>query len=243
MRPVRRPAADRPGARSAVRRRILASLSLVAGFLLPLAVFYGLRAAGTSVYTALLAGTAVSLAGTAVDVVRRRRIGPVTLFVITLMVFSTGVSLLAGDVRFLLARGAWVTGLSGLWFFGSAFSRRPLVFLFSRPLLEDRFGWPPDWDTVWERVPRFRRIWRVTSVLWGAGLVLDCGLRILMAYTLPVDTVPALSAALSAATSAALIAVANIYYQATGAARKGSSFYAALPAARPVRFDQPPDGI
>ena len=32
-----------------------------------------------------------------------------------------------------------LSGLSGPWFFGSAFSRRPLAYLFSRSLLEDRF--------------------------------------------------------------------------------------------------------
>ena len=201
-------------------------LRLLAGFLLPLAVFYGLRAAGVSEYTALLAGTAVSLADTAVDLARKRTINPLTLFVISLMVFSTAVSLLPGDVRFLLARGAWATGLAALWFLASSFTRTPLVYLLSRPLLEDRFGWPADWDTLWDRMPRFRRIWRVTGILACASLLLDCGLRILMAYTLPVDSVPILSTALSAATSVLLILTVNIYYQVTGAARKWSSFYA-----------------
>jgi hypothetical protein len=214
------------GTTPAGRRRMFGALRLLAGFLLPLAVFYGLRAAGASAYTALLAGTAASLVGTAVDLARKRSMNPVTLFVITLMVFSTAVSLLAGDLRFLLARGAWATGLSGSWFLASSFTRRPLAYLLSRPLLEGRFGWPADWDTLWERLPRFRRVWRVTGVMVGVSLLLDCGLRILMAYTLPVDSVPLLSTALSAATSAVLIIAVNIYYQVTGAARKWSSFYA-----------------
>ncbi|WP_461170017.1 VC0807 family protein [Arthrobacter sp. Z1-15] len=99
------------------------------------------------------------------------------------MVFSTAVSLLAGDMRFLLARGAWATGLSGLWFLASSLTSYPLAYLLSRPLLEGRFGWPADWDTLWERMPKFRRIWRVTGLTAGAALLLDCGLRILMAYT------------------------------------------------------------
>ncbi|MFJ7751623.1 VC0807 family protein [Arthrobacter sp. NPDC097144] len=214
------------GSRGSRYPLLLRGFRTAADFLLPLALFYGLRAAGVSAYLALLAGTAVSLAGTAVDLVRRRTIGPVTAFVITLMVFSTGVSLIAGDVRFLLARGAWATGLAGAWFLVSAFTRAPLVYLFSRPLLEGRFGWPDDWDAVWERVPRFRRIWLVTSVAWGIALIIDCILRIFMAYTLPVDSVPALSTVLSAVTTVVLIAFANIYYQVTGAARKWSRFYA-----------------
>lgn len=219
---------ERPAAQhGSVLKLLPRGLRVAAALLLPLALFYGLRAIGVSAYLALLAGTAGSLAGTAVDIVRRRTLGPVTAFVITLMVFSTGVSLIAGDVRFLLARGAWATGLSGAWFLASAFTRRPLVYLFSRPLLEGRFGWPGDWDALWERVPRFRRVWRVTGVMWGLALMVDCVLRILFAYTLPVDMVPAVSTALSAATTAVLIAAANVYYQMTGAARKWSRFYAA----------------
>lgn len=218
------------GTRSAFRRRLFGALRLLAGFALPLAVFYGVRAAGASAYTALLAGTAASLVDTAVDLARKRSINPVTLFVITVMVFSTVVSLLAGDVRFLLARGAWATGLAGSWFLASSFTRQPLAYLLSKPLLEGRFGWPADWDTLRARLPRFRRIWRVTGVMVGGALLLDCGLRILMAYTLPVDSVPLLSTALSAATSVLLIIAVNIYYQVTGAARKWSSFYAAAPA-------------
>lgn len=216
---------------SAAQRRpgpplVLRGLRTGAALLGSLVLFYGLRALGVSAYLALLAGTAASVLGTAVDVVRRRTIGPVTAFVVALMIFSTGVSLLNGDVRFLLARGAWVTGLSGAWFLASAFTRHSLVYLFSRPLLEGRFGWPADWDAVWERVPRFRRVWRVTGVMWGLALMLDCVLRVLMAYTLPVDSVPAASTALSALTTLALITAANIYYQVTGAARKWSRFYA-----------------
>ena len=166
-----------------------------------------------------------------------------TAFVITLMVFSTGVSLLSGDVRFLLARGAWATGLAGAWFLVSAFTRAPLVYLFSRPLLEGRFGWPGKWDAVWERAPRFRRVWRVTGVMWGLALMLDCLLRIHFAYTLPVDRVPAVSTVLSAVTTVVLIAAANIYYQVTGAAREWSRFYAAPETpGHGGRFDQPPRG-
>ena len=230
---TRNPAASRgagTGNKSTPRRWMFVVLRLLSGFLLPLAVFYGLRAAGVSEYAALLAGTAVSLADTAVGLARKRSINPLTLFVICLMVFSTAVSLLAGDVRFLLARGAWATGLAGLWFVASSFTRSPLFYLFSRPLLEGRFGWPARWDTLWERLPRFRRVWRVSGIIGGVALLLDCGLRILMAYTLPVDSVPLLSTALSAATSVLLIAAVNIYYQVTGAARKWSSFYADAPA-------------
>ena len=48
---------------------------------------------------------------------------------------------------------------------------RPLSYLYTRPLLERRFG-PAGvpWDQLWRQLPRFRRLWRVSSVLWAIGL-------------------------------------------------------------------------
>ena len=198
-------------------------------FLLPVALFYGLRAAGVSAYAALLAGTAVSVAGSLVDLLQSRKVSPFGLYALTLMVLSTLVSLIPGDERFLLARGALVIGVSGLWFLISAATRKPLTYAMTRPILEGRFGWPAQWERLWLQLPRFRRIWRVTSILWGLGLCADAALRFVMAWNLPVDAVPGLTTALTTATTVALLVVANIYYQVSGAARAWSPFYAGAP--------------
>src|SRR5665811_765994 len=81
------------------------------------------------------------------------------------------------------ARGALLTGVTGLWFIASLWGRRPLAYLFSQPLLEGRFRWPRDWDGLWDRSPRFRRMWRNSSLLWGIGTLIDAALRVVMAYT------------------------------------------------------------
>jgi len=199
------------------------------GFLLPVALFYGLRAAGVSAYAALLAGAAVSVARSLVELLRSRKVSPFGLYALTLMVLSTVVSLIPGDERFLLARGAVVMGVSGLWFLVSAATRKPLVYVMTRPMLEGRFGWPGQWDSLWTQLPRFRRTWRATSILWGVGLCADAVLRVLMAWNLPVDSVPGLTTALTTVTTVALITAANIYYQVSGAARAWSPFYAGIP--------------
>ncbi|MBD7993868.1 hypothetical protein H9639_00925 [Arthrobacter sp. Sa2CUA1] len=204
-------------------------IRLALDFLLPVGLFYGLRAAGIDAYTALLAGTALSVASSLVDLMRSRRMSPFALYALSLMVLSTVVSLIPGDERFLLARGALVIGVSGLWFLISAATRRPLVYVMSKPLLQGRFGWPREWDRLWEHLPRFRRVWRVSSILWGLGLCLDAALRIIMAWNLPVDSVPGLTTALTTVMAIALILVNNIYYQVCGAARAWSYFYADIP--------------
>lgn len=220
-----------PAGTGAARRKSPASRLLRAAieFLVPVALFYGLRAAGVSAYAALLAGTALTAALPLADLLRHRQVSPFGLYALSLMVLSTVVGLIPGDERFLLARGAVVTGVSGLWFLISAATRKPLVYVMSRPILEGRFGWPRQWDSLWTLLPRFRRIWRATSILWGAGLCADAAVRVFMAWNLPVDAVPGLTTALTTVTTAGLIVVANICYQASGAARAWSPFYAGIP--------------
>jgi len=76
---------------------------------LPLALFYGLRAVGTSDVTALLAGTVPALISAGVSFARRRRTDLVGTAVILSLVGSAAVALLGGDARMLLIRGAWIS--------------------------------------------------------------------------------------------------------------------------------------
>jgi hypothetical protein len=78
--------------------------------------------------------------------------------------------------------------------------------------------------------PPFRRMWRISSLLWGIGMLLDAALRVVMAYTLPADTVPVLSTALYAATTFVLIVVTNLVYIFSGVHDRRSKLYAGVPA-------------
>jgi hypothetical protein len=93
---------------------------------------------------------------------------------------------------------------------------------------EGRFGWPDSWEELWAASPRFRRMWRVSSVMFGIGTLLDAALRVLMAYTLPPDAVPLLGTVLYAATSVVLIAVNNVYYFTCGLWDRSSALYGGL---------------
>jgi hypothetical protein len=187
-------------------------LRLLVDIAAPLGLYYGLRAAGEGVYVALLASTLVSAATAAVPLIRHRRMNGLATYMTCMMLASVVVSLLAGSPRFLLAKEAWLTGLAGIWFLASLRARRPLAYLYTRPMLEGRLGWPGSWDQLWDTFPRFRRMWRVSSVLWGLGTLLDAALRVVMAYKLPIDVVPGLSTALYVVTSVFLIVVTNAYY-------------------------------
>lgn len=213
-----------------------------ADFLLPVGLYYVLRAVGVGLYLTLLISAALPAAIALVGLLRSRRVEGLALYTLTMMLLSTGISLIAGSPRFMLAREAWLTGVTGIWFVASAWTARPLAYLYSRPLLERRI-WsgniPYDWDELWSQLPRFRRLWRVGSALWGIALLADSAVRVVMAYTLPIDAVPALGTALYLVTSLVLIVITNIYYIASGLFNRHSRLYAAFQEPRRARDVSP----
>ncbi len=194
-------------------------------FVLPVVLFYVLRAAGVSAYLALLAGALVSLLSAAYSLVRKRQVNGVATFMTTMLVLSTIVTLASGSPRFLLARDAWVTGAAGIWFIASCWAPRPLAYHFVLAVGQGRFGWPPDFEARWERAPRFRHMWRVASIAWGVGTLLDAVLRWVMAYSLPIDVVPVLTQVLFIVTGVVLFVVTNVYYVLSGAMWWDSPLY------------------
>jgi hypothetical protein len=195
--------------------RQLLSLSVVV--VAPIAVYYWLHAAGASNLVALAVGAAVPGAAAAVHLVRERTVDTVAVVVMATMVVTAGLSFVTGSTRFLLARDGWMTGLWGLWFLFSARSSRPAAFVFARPLMEGRKSFTSEsWDSLWSRSPRFRRIWKVSTLMWGAGLLIDAVARVAIAYTLPVTIVPAIGGALYPATFVILQVVTNIHYHRSG---------------------------
>lgn len=184
----------------------------------PTALYYGLHAgAGVSNLVALTAGAVLPALGAAYTAVTKRRADAVALLMVATMVTSGAAAVISRDPRFLLAKDGLLTGVWGAWFIATVGARRPATFVFARPLMEGRrFYSAGSWDALWDAEPRFRRIWRVASVMWGVGLLADAACRIVMSYTLPVPEVPGLSAALWPVTFVVLQVVSNVYYQAAG---------------------------
>src|SRR6202012_490933 len=72
------------------------------------------------------------------------------------------------------------------------------------------------WAHRWADEPKFRQIWRVSTIVWGVGLLADAVLRGLMSYTLPIAVVPALAGALWPVTFILIQLVTNVYSHRAG---------------------------
>jgi hypothetical protein len=205
--------------------RALAALAI--DVVAPVAVYYGARGLGASVWIALLAGGAVPAIGVLFSLVTRRRADTMGLLVVAALAVSTLLSLVSGSPRALLARDGLTTAAWAAYMYLSLLAARPATFVVSRPLLEGRrvFDYAArawvrpaavSWDDMWEQVPRFRRIWRVVTVIWGSAILADSIVRLVMAYALPIGVVPALGGALWPVTFIALQVATNIYFYRSG---------------------------
>lgn len=169
-------------------------VTLLADVVAPIAVYYGLRALGVAPTPALLAGAAVPAARALWSLLRHRRLEWFAVLVLVLVAASVATSLVTGSERFLLARDGAVTAALGLVVLATAASARPAMYPIGRMVLARSGHDAEAWDRRWSHSARFRRIWRTVTVLWGAGLLVDAAVRVLLAYTLPVDVAPALHA-------------------------------------------------
>jgi len=235
---TRRAAISPPESRSGPRPG-KAALVLLWDIAAPIAMFYLLTTAGLGSFSALLLSAVLPGLSTAYQVVRTRHLDSLALFMVSVTVMTAVASLFTGSPRFLLAKDGWVTGLCGLWLLATTWANPPVVMMFARPLLEGRIGPNGEsWSLMWERLPRFRRIWRVASIVWGLATVLDGIARFIIAYTLPVNTVPALNGAQYIALFVLLQIATNIYYFRAGLYNPHSALYAPL-RATPVPISTP----
>lgn len=158
--------------------------------LLPLAVFYGARAAGMESAPALLLMAAASAARAVCSVATGRRITGLNAFVLGAVALSVAMTFVTGSPRVLLIRAAWGTAALGLLLLASMFAKRPLLFSAANQIFDaDKRR---EWAANWDRYPVFRRLLRICTAVWGVVLLLDCAVRVVLASTLPVDVVPVL---------------------------------------------------
>jgi hypothetical protein len=163
----------------------------------PLLIFYGLRRAGVGVVGATLAGSVIPVLRTAYSLVRSAKVDWLAIFMISALALGTIASLAMDSPRMLLAKDGVITALCGFWMLGTLVAGKPLLLSMGRGIAEAKRGQGGGeiWAGRWNSEPRFRRGLRLITAVWGVGLVLDAVVRVVIAYTLPLDAVPGVTTA------------------------------------------------
>jgi len=178
-----------------LRRVVRANVrNVVFEVVVPMALFYGLRAAGVSQWWALMAGVLVAAPYVLWTIARNRRIDLVALVTLSVLVLSVVLGLLSDDPRTLVIREGWTAALGGLfgaWMLVTVFIGRPAQLTLGRTIAEVKRGaegadaWAGRWDTD----ARFRRGLRINPAAWGAVLLGSAVVHVVLVYTLPIDLI------------------------------------------------------
>lgn len=201
---------------AAARRKFF--LSVLVGFGAPLGLYYGLRALGLSPLLSLLIGVVPAVLSVLYKLMKEGKPDAIGLFTIAMLAIGTALTLITGDPRFIFAKSGVVTGVIGLFVLVTT-PRRPAVFQGIMNLQPSADG-VAKWEANWANSPEIRQTMRGVNVIWGLGLLLDGVVRIVFAYTLPIDSVPGLTL-IQFIVAIVLIQIVSRRYGRWNLARKG----------------------
>ena len=163
----------------------------------PLGSYYLLRKLGMGLVPSLAASGILPAARTIAGVVRNRTVNGLAALIVVVNVVSIAISFWAGDPRLMLAKDSVVSSTIGIAILISVFAGRPLMTAGMRPFLvkgdvakDEAFG------RLLAASPRFRRLERMFSLVWGIALLAECVVRVVCVYLLPVGTMVWLSTVL-----------------------------------------------
>ena len=187
--------------------------SLVFGAALPIGVYFLVRSHVRTDTAGLIVAGCFSVGWIVIQFVRQRRIdvvGAIVLFGFVIGVVSS--TLLGGNDYVLKVRDAFFTALFGVACIVTIFTHdRPALFYVGRYLSA---GTDPEKVSAFDRlheVPIGRHTFRVLSVVWGIGLVVEASTRLALADVLPTGTFLAISPFITASVIGTLFAFTAFY--------------------------------
>ena len=185
-------------------------LPLFLDVIVPIVTYYGSRGFGASPWLSVLLGSIAPCISLVITKARNRHLDSIALFVIIALILSLGIALITGNPRVLLARESWITAALGLWMLVSSIVSRP--FMLEVAIKTSTPELARTMERLWSSNKLFHQWMRRANVLWGLAFLLDAGTRVVMAFTLPIDSVPLLSILLLIV----LLAIAQGYALVTG---------------------------
>ncbi|MFD9007414.1 VC0807 family protein [Streptomyces sp. NPDC059582] len=156
----------------------------------PIGSYYLLKdALGMSTLMALGLSSVAPAVRTTWGVVRQRRVNAFAALILCVNVVTLLLSFVAGDPRLMLAKDSGVSSVIGIGILVSVALGKPMMTDGMKPwLVKGDAGREAAWARLQAGSAAFRRAERVFSLVWGVVLLAECVVRVVGAYTLPVDT-------------------------------------------------------
>ncbi|WP_369174855.1 VC0807 family protein [Streptomyces sp. R28] len=178
------------GSATGGRRAVRNFAPLFIDVAVPLGAYYLLKNGfGTSTLMALGLSSVVPAVRTGWGVVKAREVNGLAALILFVNVVSLLLGFVAGDPRLMIAKDSAVSSTIGIGIIVSVVLGKPMMTAGMKPWVVKG---DPGREAAWARLhagsARFRRAERVFSLVWGVVLLAECVVRVVGAYTLPVDT-------------------------------------------------------
>lgn len=187
--------------------------SLVFGAAVPIAVYFSVRPHVSTDAVGLIVAGSVSVAWILFQFARNRHVDFVGAIVLTgFVVGVVSSTLLGGNAYMLKVRDAFFTALFGIACVVTVYTHeRPALFYVGRYLSAGNDPTKVAAYNELHEVPTARHVFRVLSVVWGIGLVIEASGRMVLAEALHTGTYIAVSPFITAATIGSLFAFTLVY--------------------------------
>jgi intracellular septation protein A len=185
--------------------------------MLALDVVLPLIAVQLSLHARLSAVIALSLAAlfpladTILGFVQSRTVSIIGAVSLIAIVTGIGLAFATGNALFAILKDSAFSLVFSLLFLASLAAKRPLVFRLNQQMLGPAGA---ALDEAWTQRPGVRKTFRLMTLVWGVGLLLEALLRVVASFTLPVATAAATSPWIALGCIGGLIGWTVVYAQA-----------------------------
>lgn len=204
--------------------------TLLFSVVLPIVTYNVLTSNGMKTTTALLVSSAWAAFELGLHFLLHRRLDELAMLALVVMLLGFAGQLISDSERFAVLKDSAITGLIGVAMFASLLAPRPFAFYFGRKFATggapERVEW---WNGLW-RFPGFRSTQRTITAVWGAGFLLDAGVRTLLGLNLTTDAMVTINAVMPLAVTAALVTWTIRFSRAKAKAAREANPDAAAPA-------------
>jgi hypothetical protein len=196
--------------------------TLGVSIVIPLIVIQVLLHLGVTPLITLAIAALFPLGETIYEAVTVKRVGLIAVVSLVGLVAGFGLSFATGNAIFALLKDSLLTGVFGLLFLGSLLTSRPLIYRLNLDLAGSDPTALAAAEALWER-PAAQSRFRLITLVWGCGLVLDAGARVVAVLTLPLTSATSLSPIISVVCIGGILfwTVRYVKAQRAAAARAG----------------------
>jgi intracellular septation protein A len=151
-------------------------------------VLYKLLQPHMSTLDALLIVAVVPALDSAFNLVRYRRLDAFGAFVLVGLLLGAAIVAVGGSPRFILARESLLIGAMGLALVASvAVLPRPLLWYLLEPFVAGKdFEGRVRFRADWEEHGAVRRSWRILTLVFGLGALLEAVINTFLAFAIPI---------------------------------------------------------